>query len=102
LPNAVVVSILVSVALILPVAEESEAATALIADGQNPSEQRRRQLGKAGTVLTASLAGLRPAANLQQQTAATNALAVLDAHIRGWPGRNNAQRGPFRHFASKG
>jgi NAD(P)-dependent dehydrogenase (short-subunit alcohol dehydrogenase family) len=29
-------------------------------------------------------------------------LAVLDAPIRGWLGVNDAQRGPLRHFASKG
>jgi hypothetical protein len=29
-------------------------------------------------------------------------VAVVDAYIRGWPGTNDAQRGPLRHFASKG
>jgi hypothetical protein len=29
-------------------------------------------------------------------------LAVVDATIRGWPGRNDAYRGPLHHFASKG
>ena len=41
--------------------------------------------------------------DLQQETAATNArLAVQDAPIRGWEGMNEVQRGPLRHFASKG
>jgi hypothetical protein len=29
-------------------------------------------------------------------------LAVLDAAVRGWLGVNDAQRGPRRHFASRG
>jgi hypothetical protein len=45
--NAAVVSILVSVALVLPLfAEGPGPATALIADTENPSEQYRRRLGK--------------------------------------------------------
>jgi hypothetical protein len=45
--NAAVISILVSAPLVETVfAEWSGRATALIADGENPSEHRRRRLGK--------------------------------------------------------
>jgi hypothetical protein len=44
--NAVVVSIFVSVALVLPRSPRVRPATALIADGENPSEERRWGLGK--------------------------------------------------------
>jgi hypothetical protein len=57
---------------------------------------------KAGTVLASAL-GLSAIATcsskLQQQT---RDVAVPDAPIRGWPGANDTQRDPLRHFASRG
>jgi hypothetical protein len=55
-----------------PVRRGVRAGHCLIADGENPSEQRRRQLGKRA--LPGSLCnGSSPVANLQQQSAATKA-----------------------------
>ena len=59
--------------------EESEPATALIADSENPSEQRRRQLGKR--VGLTALAGSNPASsvNLKQALTCGNAVRIRSA-----------------------